>query len=76
MSKKVEVVLNIAGFNALRKSAPVTALVDQVAAEKAKRLGRGYSSSVRQSSTRCVAKVTADTAEATSKTLKSNNMLR
>ena len=74
MSTKVK--LNLAGFRELRSCPELSAELSSIASGIAARAGEGYSSDVRQMSTRLVASAYTDTAEAMKEEFKNNNLLK
>lgn len=72
----VKVVLNIDGFNQLRKCPEMQSFVTSKAEEIASRCGSGYSSDVKQMGTRVIASVYSETSEAERDNLENNTILK
>lgn len=73
---KLEVKLNIAGVDALRKSPQMQAILSQYGTEKALQAGDGYKSSVHVFSKRAVANIYAATDEALQDNFDNNTLLK
>ncbi len=71
---KTRVELNYAGFNAVRKSPEMVSILSEITAGIVSRAGDGYAADSKQMSTRAIASVYTDTAEAMQEELKNNTL--
>lgn len=76
MSKKVEVVLNEAGVQALLKSSEMQAILSNYGRQKASQAGKGYSSEVHVHSKRAVANVFPADAESARDNYQNNTLVK
>lgn len=72
----VKVVLNIRGFNQIRKCPEMQSLIMSKAQEIASRCGSGYASDVKQMGTRVIASVYTETREAERDNLDNDTILK